>query len=385
MTASTAEADPNLLVLSEELRLLGVDVAPEQVELQELTHNVRNQITDGVWIVRAGAFEGVLKVVVNRPGGDVHWQPSTVPTDWNYWRRESDAYASGLTMAFADERIRGPRTLQVIERSPDEHAIWMELVHGRSGHGIDEAAIEDLSHRLGLAQGRWATADRELPRWASRRFLRDYSGSKTLGWDLLDDDDAWRHPVVASGFPGGLREGAVRLHAERAWFLAVMEQLPRTLAHLDVWPNNVILTDDGDAVLVDWAFVGDGAPAEDVGNLVPDAVFDRFVQAERLPALAERCVARYLDGLAAGGWTGDEGLVQLGFYASVIKYDWLVPLMLARADEEQLDYGGGATVAAADRYHERGMALLELTRWAAQARRLVREHSSLVTPELALG
>ena len=163
-----------------------------------------------------------------------------------------------------------------------------------------------------------------------------------------------------------------------------MEQLPRTLAHLDVWPNNVIFADDGDAVLVDWAFVGDGALGEDVGNLAPDAVFDRFIAAARLPDLADRCLDRYLDGLAAGGWTGDARLVRLGFFASAIKYDWLVPLMLALADDEQLDYGGARRVEAAERYRERGLALLELTRWAERARRLVRDHPSLVAPELRL-
>lgn len=367
MTANTAEAHPDAGVIAQELQLLGVSVAPEQVEVEELTHNLRNQITHGVWIVRAESFEAVLKVVVNRPGGDIHWQPSTVPTAWNYWRRESAAYASGLTTAFVDERIRGPRTLQVIERAPDEHAIWMEFVHGRSGHGIDEGALEDLSHRLGRVQGRWTAEQRQPPPWTSHGFLRHYTGTKTLGWDLLDDDAAWKHPVVAAGFPDGLREVAVRLHADREWLLRVMEHLPRTLAHLDVWPNNVVLTDDGDAVLVDWAFVGDGALAEDVGNLVSDAVFDRFVRAERLPDLAERCLDRYLDGLAGGGWTGDDRLVRLAFYASAVKYDWLVPLMLARADEEQLDYGDGTPVAAAERYQQRGLALLELTHWAGRA------------------
>jgi hypothetical protein len=378
------ETSPDLGRIAPELQLLGVDTAPERIDLEELGHNERNQITDGVWIVRAGGFEAVLKVVVNRPGGDIHWQPSTVPADWNFWRRESDAYTSGVTGAFAGAGIRGPRVLQVVERSHDAHAIWLERIRGRSGHDLGEAEIEELSHRLGRAQGTWSARGAALPPWASRGFLRHYTGSKTVGRDLLDDDDAWHHPVVAAGFPDGLREGAVRLHAERAWFLAVMEQLPRTLAHLDVWPNNVIFAEDGDAVLVDWAFAGDGALGEDVGNLVPDSVFDRFIAADRLPGLAARCLDRYLDGLAAGGWAGDERLVRLGFFASAIKYDWLVPLMLARAGDEQLDYGGGGPVAASERYRERGLALLELTRWAEQARQIVRDHPSLVAPDLRL-
>ena len=53
-----------------------------------------------------------------------------------------------------------------------------------------------------------------------------------------------------------------------------MERLPRAVCHLDVWPNNIIRRAAGEIVLVDWAFAGDGALGEDIGNLVPDCVFD---------------------------------------------------------------------------------------------------------------
>jgi hypothetical protein len=91
-----------------------------------------------------------------------------------------------------------------------------------------------------------------------------------------------------------------------------------------------------------------------------------------------------VSGLRAGGWQGDERLVELGFYGSAVKYDWLVPLMLHRAgDEQQLDYGGQRAVDPAERYRERGLALLELTRWHARARRLVHDDPSLVSASLA--
>jgi hypothetical protein len=75
--------------ISLELRQLGVTAEPR---LEELTHNRANRITDGIWKVRAGEFEAVLKVVTDRPGGDPHWQPSRDPLAWNYWRREPDVY-----------------------------------------------------------------------------------------------------------------------------------------------------------------------------------------------------------------------------------------------------------------------------------------------------
>ena len=359
------------LLARQELAALGVNAEGLQVEFEELTHNRLNQVTDGVWRVRVGTFEAVLKTVVNRPGGDIHWQPSTEPTAWNYWRREAEVYSSGLNASYGQAGLRGPRTLRVVERDRASVAIWMEAVQGSHGSQINDFLLSELSYRLGRAQGAWNVEGRPLPPWASKRFLREYTGSKTLGWALLDSDEAWSQPLVARCFPKELREGANRLHRDRDWLLAVMEHSPRTFGHLDVWPNNVIFADDGDHVLVDWAFVGDGALGEDVGNLVPDAVLDRFVRAERLPALANLSLERYLDGLSDAGWNGDERLVRLAFYASAVKYDWLVPLLLARADQEQLDYGGLDPVDPEDRYRERGIAMVELTRWADEARRIL--------------
>ena len=368
-----ATSEPDRTVIASELERLGVRVPSRAIACEALTHNVRNTITDGIWRVTAGDFKAVVKVTVNHPGGDPHWQPSVVPSAWNYWRREAEAHRSGLTQAYRPHGVRGPHLLQVVERGATSLAIWMEDVEARPSVQIDAEWMRDFSYRLGAAQGSLASQADALPAFASRRFLRDYTGSKQLGWELLNCDRAWNHPLVATCFPNGLREGARRLRTERAWFLSLMERLPRTLCHLDVWPNNIIMANDGSAVLVDWAFVGDGALGEDIGNLVPDAVFDRFVRADQLRSLATVALESYIEGLLAVGWRGDPMQVELGFYASAIKYDWLVPWMLAKADEEQLDYGAQTSVPAEERYRERGLALLELTRWAERARQIVRD------------
>ncbi len=92
--------------------------------------------------------------------------------------------------------------------------------------------------------------------------------------------------------------------------------------------------------------------------------------AAELPGLAKSAYDAYLHGLRESGWRGDEHLVRLGVCASAVKYDWLTALMLARAEEEQVAYGGQGTVPAALRYRERGLALAFLAEWAAEARQL---------------
>ncbi|MCX5188091.1 hypothetical protein [Streptomyces sp. NBC_00268] len=150
-------------------------------------------------------------------------------------------------------------------------------------------------------------------------------------------------------------------HADGAWAV---------FSHLDQWPANVV-SHGPDSVLIDWAFAGDGALGEDLGNYIPDTVWDLFLPAARLPELAAAAYEAHVHGLRESGWRGDERLVRLGMCASAVKYDWLAPLMLARAGEaRQLDYGGKGEVSAERRYRERGLAFAFLAGWAAEAREL---------------
>jgi hypothetical protein len=143
-----------------------------------------------------------------------------------------------------------------------------------------------FAYSLGLAQGSIAITGsaRDHPSLTGR-FLRDYVPSKHLDRSLLYSDETWRLPLVRDNFPSGLRRELIRLHEEREWFFSVMERLPRTLCHLDVWPNNLFAGKDGTFTLVDWSFVGEGALGEDVGNLVPDSISDLFVPARKLADL----------------------------------------------------------------------------------------------------
>ncbi|MCU1459610.1 MAG: aminoglycoside phosphotransferase [Actinomycetia bacterium] len=162
-----------------------------------------------------------------------------------------------------------------------------------------------------------------------------------------------------------------RLHADRDWFLRVLEELPRTVCHLDVWPANLIDRGPGDTVLVDWSFVGDGCLGEDLGNLIPDCVADLFVPSDLLPELTRRLYDGYTRGLSSAGWRGDERLIRLGMLASAVKYDWLAAHMLDRAVRGGLSaYGGSTPTDPAPLFRARGAALAHLAGWAEEARRL---------------
>lgn len=193
-----------------------------------------------------------------------------------------------------------------------------------------------------------------IPRVRARVLLR--LGSALA---LVDDDAAWRLPLVRETLPARLREGWQRLRADRDRLYGVLERLPRTRSHLDVWVNNEFRRRDGTFALVDWAFCGDGAIGEDIGNHVPDATLDLLWPADRIGELDAACFDGYLAGLREAGWRGAADPVRLGVAASCVKYVWLLPMMLGRASESS-HRAYGRDVDTLEFFRARGLGLAYL-------------------------
>jgi len=353
------------------LARLGVD--PHGVDVQDLAHN--RWLTPGVWQVRRGpSFRAVLKqVTAHRDRGETPWEAHWTARDddprrWTYWLREVLAYRDHLVDSYRASGIAAPECLGVLV-DDQEASVLVEWVDGQPGEGWPIADYGSAAEALGRAQAPFLNG-RPLPDadWLSRSFLREYSGEKPVDWSLLDDDAAWAHPSVRDVFPAGLREGANFLHAHRERLYQLSEALPRTLCHLDTWSKNLFRQPDGRIVLIDWSFVGDGSIAEDAGNLVPDAAFDHFVAADRLPDLEQVVFEGYLRGLRSAGWADDPRLVQLGMWCAAVKYDWLTPFTLAGVrSDRQYRYGNTEEIDATYKFRERSRALLFNANWARQA------------------
>jgi hypothetical protein len=334
-------------------------------DVQELVHNPRNAVTDGVHLVTTA--DGARRVRKrlrppasdDAPGGP--WAASEDPRHWNYWRREALAYADpALRESLAGTGLAMPDA-EVVE-SPGGVTLWLEHVDGRPGTEFDLADHAATCRAL----GRWQSAGPFERPWTSRRFLREYSSARPVDWSPLDDDAAWAQPRVRRCWPASLRSGWRDLVGHSEALLVMAESLPRVRSHLDAWVANEIRRPDGDVVLVDWAFTGDGCVGEDVGNHVPDACFDLFFPADRLDELEQTCVEAYLDGLRDGGWPGDPAEAVRGVRASAVKYTWLLPALLARAEaEEHRAYG--RVVDGDDLFTSAGLVLSRLVDWGRLA------------------
>ncbi|HEY3926690.1 MAG TPA: hypothetical protein VGL75_19175 [Acidothermaceae bacterium] len=347
----------------------------EVASRETLRHNPLNAVTAIVERVTDPAGHTLIRKELRRPdvastqgstmdsteGTPGAWAASTDPQHWNYWRREADAYlseplheglqAAGLDMAGVD-----------VEETDTGVVLLLEDVAGTPG---TDFSLDDHV-ALARALARWQAQGPLSESWASRRFLREYSASKPARYELVDEDAAWQQPLIAKCWPAELREGWRRLLANRETLLRIMESLPSTRSHLDVWVSNEIRRPPGAIVLLDWAFAGDGAVGEDLGNHIPDAVFDLFWPAERLAELDETCFDAYLHGLHEAGWRGADRQVRLGVVASCVKYVWLLPRLLesAAATSHRAYH---QTADSEHLYQQRGAALMHLATWCDEA------------------
>jgi hypothetical protein len=323
-----------------------VGVGWDGVTAQELPHN--RWLSAGVWRVRtsSGRLAVLKRTTAERPGDatpvQAHWSAGNEdPRRWTYWCREPLAYQHDLAGAYAGSGIVTPACLGVRVEG-DESVLLLEWVDGEAGETWPVDAYAPAAEALGRAQAPFLTG-RPAPEfpWLSQRLLREYSSEKPVAWELLDDDEAWARPLAREVFPAGLREGVLFVHANRERLYRISESLPRAFCHLDFWPKNFLRRSSGEIVLLDWAFAGDGAVGEDIGNLIPDAVFDHFVPADEMPRLEQVAFDGYLAGLRAAGWDNDPRLVRLGVWSSAVKYDWLAAHTLSSSAR------GGNTATAA--------------------------------------
>jgi thiamine kinase-like enzyme len=118
-------------------------------------------------------------------------------------------------------------------------------------------------------------------------------------------------------------------------FLDALDRLARTICHFDLHPANLFAVGE-ETVLIDWAFVGIGALAEDAGVLVADSVLDFHVEPARFDDLFDVVRRGYLDGLRLSGWSGAAELVELGMSATLAaRYAWIGPAILRAVVEER--------------------------------------------------
>jgi Phosphotransferase enzyme family len=322
--------------VSEAAEVFGAEAVRGGVTVEPLGHVAVASATAAIDRVRCGGRSAVVKVLAPSSPGHAKWTAGADEAHWYYWRREAEAYASGLLGTLAGG-LRAPDCALVADRPDGSVALWLEDLDGAPASAWPLDRYRLAARHLGAAQGEFA-AGRPLPAdaWLSRAWLPAYLRQRDGDMPLLEDPGAWRHPALASWERRPAPAALVALRADQARFLHVLDRLPPTLAHLDLHPANMFEGGGGTTAVIDWAFVGVGALGEDAGNLVPDAVLDFHVPPDRIDDLHAAAVDGYEEGLRSAGWAGPSALVRLALAAAMAaKFAWIPPAILRAAVERR--------------------------------------------------
>lgn len=335
---------------------------------EPLRHNPSNPITAAIERVHHADGTTTIRkrLTGSRPPHHPDWVSSDDPRHWNHWRREAQAYLHDLASDWREPGLRMPRLLTHTEVDGD-HVLELEDVPGTTGAALSRDQLTTAARRLGRGQGRTLAPHHPDRPWLSRRMLRDYTASKHVDPRLYDSDVAWSHPLIARCWAPTLRPALTRLHGQREALLDLLDRLPATLSHLDLWSHNLVHTPSGDIVVLDWASAGWGAVGHDAHNLVAEAVLDALVDVAHLDDLAHDVLDAYTHGLDDVGAGAVVPHARVGFHAASVKWHWMGALHLARVHTGGHHAYGGAPTDPEPQLVARGRALHRFADWAEQA------------------
>lgn len=274
------------------------------------------------------------------------------------WRTEPDLYGSALPDALPDG-LRMPAIHRVDEIDDRSAAIWMEDVTEVGGPWTPD------DHRragrlLGRLAGRFPADAPPVPLRLRQADLRHYFTGRVSHAVLpaLRDDAVWAHPLIATVVDARLRGDLLALAEDGATVLDLVDGLPRTLAHGDACPQNLLRCVDGDLVAVDWQLAGWCALGFDVGQLVAGHAESGDLHPVELPAVYDAAVAGYTAGVADEGLDVTAGEVALGAAGVLVIRSAFTALPLEFLDAEP----SAAIVRLFDRRARYARFLVDLAR-----------------------
>jgi hypothetical protein len=321
--------------------------------VRKFTYNEGNAATGGIWLITGAASSAVLKIARSPtlgPAGAPGWPTSDDPAHWNYWQREALAYRTGLAASYSSFGIDPPALLDSATLPDGSIALWLAHDPGLPGISWTPSLLGDFAHRLGAAQAAWIGRIPDHP-WLSRRWLDQYLNRPEI---LVRWDVDWSHPLAAI-WPAPVRSSLAALWPARDKALAAARAAtPLTLAHLDVWPMNLV-----GSKLLDWSFVGHGGVGEDAANLIIDSVTDGLMPAALLPDIEAFVMDSYVEGIGSAV-PADAVRRAIKLYGAA-KYSWFGPAVVGRAVHEGvLGHGQYGVAGSVEEHLERHVTLVKL-------------------------
>lgn len=306
-------------------------IAPETLgdpRLELLPCVLTNMTTEDLGRVRFGPGPGARSIVIKIARSPRHsplWE--RIPESSRElsmtelpWRAEADLYRSPLRLLLPPG-LRMPALYAVDEIDDDRVALWMEDIEERpeAWRRTDYlAAARALGRMAGSLPEPVIPAD--VP--VRRRDFRGYFFGRVRQGTMpaLRDDTTWTHALVHGAVDPRLRDDLLVLEASAPRLLDPLDRLPRTLAHGDACPQNLLrpAAEDDTVVAIDWTFAGVCSLGTDAGQLLAGHAESGELEPARLPELLDDIVEAYGAGVTDAGATVNPDDVRFGVVANLV-------------------------------------------------------------------
>lgn len=295
---------------SDAITLLDWQVAPYGGGAGRCVYRFVGRATDRGKVV---PWSLILKAV-RAPEGEV--DPSASP----YWKREMLAYQSGL-LADLPGGLAAPRCFGVVEPQTGEGWLCLEEIVDAAGGRWPDERFTTVARHLGRFSAAYLVA-RPLPTypWLSRGWFRSHvarAAEAVAQFPTLLD-----HPLLRPALPGDIAARVLQVIDERETLFDALDALPQTFCHLDAFPRNLFVRNQGgedpQIVAIDWEYAGVNAVGAELAPLVGGSLLFDETELATAAELEAAVFASYLGGLRDAGWQGDQELVRLGYNAALV-------------------------------------------------------------------
>ncbi|WP_282936569.1 phosphotransferase [Paenibacillus sp. RC67] len=259
------------------------------------------------------------------------------PTHYNYWRRESLVYSSGL-LSQIPQIYKVPECYSIDEKNDSSTWLWIEDLIKKDKKGswsYDQHII--VARYVGIFNGAYLTHSYSLPdeEFICRNFMKSW---------ISECDRFERKQFNGSLFEYQEKLNDISLKLGKRYedfcdnkekLLQKLELLPRVFAHQDIWSKNIHLRNDGRLHIFDWQFASISGIGEEVGRMVGYAISTQLYNPDSIETIIEKIFLSYLQGLHETGWNGDPRLARFGFLTSASFRLLTVVSKLIRKKEEE--------------------------------------------------
>lgn len=297
-------------------------------QIEPLPCVLTNMTTEDLARIRFGDDAGggsVIVKVARSPRHSPLWD--RIPAEFHDetmrqipWRAEVDLYRSSLR-SLLPAGLRMPVVYAVDELDDDRVALWMEDISEQQApweHSDYVLAAEGLGRLAGRLPQDLIPHDVPV---VERDFRAYFFGRVQQGTlPALRDDAMWQHPLVASAVDGDLRRDLDALAMTVPALLDRLDRLPRTFAHGDACPQNLLrpIGEPDTIVAIDWTFAGIVAVGTDAGQLLAGHAESGDLDPDVILDLLEDIVDAYMTGLADEGFDGDPADARFGAVATLV-------------------------------------------------------------------